>query len=135
MDVYYTKLLRKTIIVRNNIKNSMIKSFLNELDTIIDDRQQSVTNAYCTPPLFTIPQYDKGNIDKFSKVTNDIAPCLSIHCEWIEYQSIVTPLKQFWHLPAVTDDCLCVLCDMARNETLDVSKIRVVNDNKIVLVH
>lgn len=133
-DVHYTTLLRKNIIVRNNIKNAMIKNFLKDLENTINERGMSVTQAYCSFSNFTIPQYDKSNVNQFAKVTDGIMPCLAINCEWLEYQSIVYPNNDMWQLPAITDDGVCVLCKMEREKTLDLSRIRVANNNRIVIV-
>lgn len=133
--VHQTQLLRKTIIVRNNIKNAMIKNFLNDLENAIADKGHSVTAAHCLPSQFTIPQYNKEHVNKFSRTDRktDI-PCLSTKCEWIEYQSIVYPNNDMWQLPAITNDGLCILCDMERNRLLDLSKIRIANNNRVVLL-
>lgn len=133
--VHYTTLLRKTIIVRNNIKNAMIKNFLNELETTIAEKEHSVGAAFCTHSQFTLPQYDKSYVNPYKRVDRDKEmPCLAIHCEWLEYQSIVYPNNEMWQLPAITDDGLCILCKMEREMTLDLSKIRIANNNRVVLL-
>jgi hypothetical protein len=133
--VYVTVLKKKSIIVRNNVKNNMIKSFIRVLNTYIKERQTSIVHAYSTQCPFTIPQYDKGDIDKFSKAGADTIPCLSTTCEWLEYQSMLNAsTTHMWLLPAVTCDGVCHLCLLERRHMLDLSKIRRIGDDTIVIL-
>lgn len=130
---HYTIFNKRSIIVRNNVKNSMIKNFLKVLDVAIAECESSVTTAYSSPSEFAIPHYDKSGIDPCSKVSDGDLPCLNTDCEWLAYQSLVytTPM---WQLPAVSNDGLCFLCLKERGRSLDWSKIRKINEHKIVLM-
>lgn len=128
--VYYTILNKRSIIVRNNVKNSMIKNFLHKLDEEIKEKDDSTDTAYCPISGFNIPHYDKSKINPLEKARENI-PCLNRNCEWIEYQTIFYPKMDLWSLPAITFDGLCIICDMERNKTLDITKIVVTKNHKI----
>lgn len=136
MSIYRTEFKRKTISVRNNVKNSMIKNFLHSLDAAIDDRTTSISHIHNVVSGFVIPQYDKSTIDPLSvcKQPTDM-PCLNFDCEWIKYQTIFYPSMDLWQLPAVTDDGKCKICEMWDKRELDISEIAMTTKKRVVFNH
>lgn len=123
--VYYTVFNKKTIIVRNNVKNSMIKNFIHKLNMLISEKETDVHVNQCECDKFFVPQCDKSNIDMYSKVDQSLAfPCLSSECEWVSYQLLFHPKNDVWQLPGITADGVCVLCKLEREGKLDISKIK-----------
>ena len=135
--VYITIFRKKQIVVKNNVKNRMIKSLICFLNEAISESSNSVLPAEGVHSQIALPQYDKSEIDPFTKATDTQMPCLEIDCEWIEYQDIVVNKsnKPMWRLPAVTPDGKCVLCDKNDKKELDISKIRMSASDKIVLIN
>lgn len=130
---YQTQFNKKSISVRNNVKNSMISNFLHSLDEAIEGRPSSITSIHSFVSGFTIPP-SSTSIDKWCVVDQGSAmPCLNLKCEWIKYQTIFHPSKDLWQLPACTDDGVCVLCDMWRRRVLDISQIEVSTRKRIAL--
>lgn len=134
MSVHYTIFTNKSISVRNNVKNSMIKNFLHALNEAIDDRTTSITHIHSVVSGFTIPQYDKGGVDKMAAYDpSKSMPCLNLHCRWLEYLEAFYPDTDLWQLPSHTDVGLCVICDMKNKHQLDISKL-IVSRNRSVAI-
>jgi hypothetical protein len=136
MSVYYTEFKKKTVSVRNNVKNSMIKNFIHSLGEAIDDRTTSVSHIHSVVSGFVIPQYDKNGVDPLS-ICDQIKsmPCLNMECEWINYQTIFYPDRDLWQLPAYTDAGMCILCSMWIKRELDISQISMSSKHKVILHH
>jgi hypothetical protein len=134
--VYVTVFRKKKTVVKNNVKNRMIQNLISSLLEVINANSNSVLPAEGIHSQITLPQYDKGGVDPFTKVSENEMPCLEIDCEWMEYQDIVVnkPSRTMWRLPAVTPDGKCILCDKNDKKELDVSKIRISAPTKIVLL-
>ena len=134
--VYITEFKKRKIVVKNNVKNKMIQNLICFLTEAIAENQSSVVPAQGIHSQLTLPQYDKSEIDPFTRTSPNDMPCLVINCEWMEYQDIVSnnPQRPMWRLPAVTPDGKCVLCKMNDEKTLDISKIRMSAADKIVLL-
>ena len=132
MSVYYTVFTNKSMSVRNNVKNSMIKNFMHSLNESIDDRATSITHIHSAVYVFTIPQYDKSDVDPLTVYNkNKSIPCLNLNCRWIEYLSTFYPTMDLWQLPSYTDLGMCVICDMQRKRTLDISRIVVSKNHSV----
>jgi hypothetical protein len=133
MSIHYTQFKRKTISVRNNVKNSMIKNFIHSLDGAIADRTTSISRIHSVMSGFVIPQYDKSNIDPLSVCNQPTdMPCLNYECQWVNYQTIFHPGRDIWQLPAVTDDGKCQICDLWDKRQLDISEITMSNKKRVV---
>lgn len=135
MSVHYTIFTNKTISVRNNVKNSMIKNFLHSLDTAISDRSTSITHIHSVVSGFTIPQYDKAVVNPLSAYDpSKSMPCLNVECRWLDYLSTFYPDMELWQLPSYTDLGYCKICDMKAKRQLDISKLVVSKDRSLLVL-
>lgn len=134
--IHVTEFQKKKIVVKNNVKNKMIQNLTRFLNDQINECNESITMSGGVHSHLIIPQYDKSNINMFKRHDGNTIPCLVINCEWVQYQDIVNndTSKPIWRLPAMTNDGKCILCKLNDEKNLDISKIRMVSSNEIILL-
>jgi hypothetical protein len=112
----------------------MIKNFLHSLEEAINDRATSIVHIRNIVSGFTIPQYNKKDIDPLAAYKPSISmPCLNTDCRWLDYLETFYPDTDLWQLPAHTDMGLCVICDMKNKRQLDISKLAVSKNRTVII--
>lgn len=78
--------------------------------------------------------YNRTNINKAEKSTDNTMPCNNIKCRWIQYlHYFYAKSLGFWLLPAVTPEDHCEVCRLVNTGERKLSDFQISKDFKVCI--
>ena len=82
---------------------------------------------------FTLPMINESQ-DFLAEVSGENLPCINVDCEFVSYQKLFFPKTNFFLLPAFNIDMECIICDKIKRKDVRMSQMKLLKNNKVVII-